>query len=134
MTSPTLVGIAREHGVEARRAVGAVELGGDAKAKLFEIIRDALAFPLVARIDQHGLHRAGGERRRRAAQDLELGAIDIKLDVIGWVELEILDERIERDAENALLIDRLSLLETLGVERAATDARARWRPRPGSDI
>ena len=26
-------GIAREHGVEARRAVGAVELGGDAKAE-----------------------------------------------------------------------------------------------------
>ena len=84
--------IAGEHGVKARRPVGAVELGGDAEAELFEIICDALALPLVARIDQHGLHRAGGKRRRRAAQDLELGAIDVKLDMIGWIELKILDE------------------------------------------
>ena len=114
-------GIAREHGVKAGRAVGAVELGGNAKAKALEIFRDALALLLVARIDQNGLHRAGRKRRCRAAQHLELSAIDIELDVVWRVELEILDERIERDAKHALLIDRLSLLEPLGVKRARAD-------------
>ena len=71
---------------------------------------------------------------RRAAQHLELGAVDVELDVVRRVELEILDERIERHAEHALLIDRLSLLEALGIERARRRPRARWRPRSGSDI